>query len=265
MYCGNMLTGDIYSSITQVVTGVGANFDDAASKAFNELKNDSKMQQMLQQASTRALSWYNATGNVKAFVDKAISEQKYALASALLSSVPQQSSAFSYAVKKNEEVSNLMFQETADALLASMENAINAGGYDEYNPQVSACLELIPQRSKAYPKAKKMYDTYIAKLDAVAKDRRNKEHERAMKELEIQKIKAPFEAQAAIEEAKASASLQKHSMWSNALSSAAASIGNGMRGGIFGENGMFGKGGLFGIGAFAEPITNTVNGVLERK
>ena len=258
MYCGNTLTGDIYASATQTVTGVGANFDDAASKAFNELQNDNKMQKMLQDASERAMKWYNAAGNVQSFVDKAVSEKNYALASALLSSVPQQATSFAYAVKKNHEVSELMFQEAADALLASMEKAISEGGTEEYNPQVGACLELIPQRSKAYAKAKKEYDAYIAKLDAAAKDRSNKEHQLALKELEIQKIKAPFEAKAAIEQVKEMASLKKNEMWSTALSSSAESIGNGMRGGIFGENGLFGKGGLFGIGTFAEPLSNAV-------
>lgn len=263
IYCGNMATGDIYASSSQTVTGVGANFEDAASKAFNELKNDNKIQQMLATASERALKWYNATGNVKSFVERAISKQDYALASALLSSVPQQSASFDYAVKKNEQVSDLMFQEKADALLAAMQNAISEGGDSAYNPQVGACLELIPQRSKAYPKAKKAYDAYVAKLDAAEKDRRNKEHMLAMKELEIQKIKAPFEAQAAIEEARAAASVKKDEVWAGALTSAAESIGNGMRGGIFGENGMFGKGGIFGIGTFAEPLSDFLGGLLD--
>ena len=263
IYCGNMATGDIYASSSQIVTGVGANFEDAASKAFNELKNDNKMQQMLATASERALKWYNATGNVKSFVERAISKQDYALASALLSSVPQQSASFDYAVKKNEQVSDLMFQEKADALLAAMQNAISEGGDSQYNPQVGACLELIPQRSKAYAKAKKAYDAYVAKLDAAEKDRRNKEHMLAMKELEIQKIKAPFEAQAAIEEARAAASVKKDEVWAGVLTSAAESIGNGMRGGIFGENGMFGKGGIFGMGTFAEPLSDFLGGLLD--
>ena len=263
IYCGNMATGDIYASSSQTVTGVGANFEDASSKAFNDLKNDNKMQQMLSTASERALKWYNATGNVKSFVERAIIKQDYALASALLSSVPQQSASFDYAVKKNAQVSDLMFQEKADALLAAMQNAISESGDSAFNPQVGACLELIPQRSNAYAKAKKAYDAYVARLDAAEKDRRNKEHMLAMKELEIQKIKAPFEAQAAIVEARAAASVRKDEGWAGALTSAAESIGNGMRGGIFGENGMFGKGGIFGMGTFAEPLSDFLGGLLD--
>ena len=84
-----------------------------------------------------------------------------------------------------------------------------------------------------------------------------------MKELEIQKIKAPFEAQAAIEEARAAASVKKDEVWAGVLTSAAESIGNGMRGGIFGENGMFGKGGIFGMGTFAEPLSDFLGGLLD--
>lgn len=224
IYCGNTLTEDVYASTVQTLTGVGSSFEEATNQAFNELKNDSKTQQMLQNASEKALKWYNETGNVQAFVDKALAEQNYALASALLSSVPQESSSFAYAIKKNEEVSDMMFQEKADALLASMRNAIVEGGDSAYNPQVGAFLELIPPRSKAYAQAKQAYDAYLAKLDATVKDKRDKEHEKVLQELELKKIKAPLEAQAAMEEMKTSASLKNNEIWSNALSNIATSV-----------------------------------------
>lgn len=259
MYCTNMLTGDIYATESQTLIGVGENFENAALNACNELKNDNKMQNMLQRASDRALLWYDATGNVKTFVDRAICENKFALASSLLSSVPQQSKTFNYAVGKNEEVTMLMFQEAANELYACMQNAIAEGGDEEYNPQVGACMKLISSRSKIYEQAKKTYDSYIAKLDAAAKDRRKKEHELALQEMEIRKIKAPFEAKAAMEEMKMLASLKKDEMRYGAYSNIAASIAHGLRGGIFGENGMFGKGGVFGMGSYAEPLTKYVD------
>lgn len=257
MYCGNMLTGDIYATAVQTVTGVGTSFEDAANKAFNELKNDSKLQQMLQTASERAMKWYDTTGNVKSFVDNALKDKNYALASALLSSVPEQSTSFAYAVKKNEEVADLMFQESANEVLASMKNAIQEGG-DEYNPQVGACFKLISPRSKVYAEAKRTYDGYVSKLDATARDKRNKEHELAIQQMEIQKIKAPFEAKAAMVQMEKAASLEQDKIWADCLSSSVASFAHGMRGGIFGENGMFGKGGVFGAGSFAEPLTKLV-------
>ncbi|MCQ2223727.1 MAG: hypothetical protein MJZ35_08075 [Bacteroidaceae bacterium] len=263
MYCGNLITNDVYASTTQTITGVGATFEDAASKAMNELKNTAEMQKMLQTASERALKWYASTANVKNLVDKAVGEQNYALALAILSSVPEKAEAtYAYAAKRNAEVSTLMFQEKAAELLADLEGAIAMAG-DENVPEISAYLQAIPQSSSSYASAQKLYDEYQKRVKAVADDKREKEYQERLKviaaeqemskaQIEIMKIKTPYEAQATIEQIKEDASTKKHSMWSGALSSAAESIGNGMRGGMFGENGLFGKGGLFGIGSFAD-------------
>lgn len=258
MYCGNLITNDVYASATQTITGVGTSFDNAASKAMNELKNTSDMQKMLQTASERALTWYASTANVKKLVDKAVGEQNYALALAILSSVPEKAEAtYAYAAKRNDEVSTLMFQEKAAELLADLEGAIAMAG-DEYIPEIGAYLRVIPQSSSSYTAAQKQYEDYQKRVKAVADDKREKEHQLALAQLELEKIKAPYEAQATIERIKEDASVKKQGMWSSALSSAAESIGNGMRGGLFGENGMFGKGGVFGVGSFAEPLNNAV-------
>lgn len=208
-YCGNFITNDIYASASQTITGVGNTFEDAASKAMNELKNTSEMQKMLSTASERAIKWYSATANVQKFVDSAVSDKNYALAMALLSSVPQQAEGtYSYAIKRNAEVSDLFFQEKADELLAQMEAAINAA-QGEYNPEVGAYYTLIPQRSKAYARARQLHDAYVKQVDDVRKDKLAREREvedqeranaqaLAMEELAVQKIKAPYEAQAAI-------------------------------------------------------------------
>ena len=82
-------------------------------------------------------------------------------------------------------------------------------------------------------------------------------------ELEVRKITAPIEAKATLEKMKIDASVKKSMAWSSALSSSAASIGHGMRGGMFGENGMFGQGGILGIGSFAEPLNRAVDGAFE--
>lgn len=208
MYCGNFITNDIYASATQTITGVGANFDDAAAKAMNDLKDTKDMQQMLSTASKRALEWYNAAGNVKNYVDKAVNEQDYGVAMALLSSVPQQSSTFEWAVTRNKEVSDMFFEEKSAELLGQLEGAIAAAG-DDYNDGIGAYLAVIPERSKSYARAKKLYDDYVTHVKSVKKDEREKAHIEAMQKmayehaenmgsLEVDKIKAPYEAQATI-------------------------------------------------------------------
>ena len=203
MYCGNFITNDIYASSSQTITGVGSNFEDASSKAMNELKNTADMQKMLSTASERAINWYSSTENVKKIVDEAVGDRNYALAMALLSSVPSQASAtYAYAEKRNKEVSDLFFEEKAAELLGELEGAIAAAG-EEYVSGLGAYLKVIPVRSSSYARAKKVYDDYLKHVADVKKEERDKAHQLAMEELQVEKIKAPYEAQATIERIKA--------------------------------------------------------------
>lgn len=198
MYCGNFITNDIYASSAQTITGVGSTFEDAASKAMNELKNTSDMQKMLSTASERAIEWYSATANVQKLVDEEIGNCNYALAMALLSSVPEQASVtYAYAEKKNKEVSDMFFEEKAAELLGELEGAIAAAGED-YNPGLGAYLKVIPVRSSSYARAKQIYDNYLSHVADVKKDEREKAHLLVMEELQVEKIKAPYEAEATI-------------------------------------------------------------------
>ncbi|MCQ2244062.1 MAG: hypothetical protein MJZ32_07370 [Bacteroidaceae bacterium] len=207
MYCGNFITNDIYASSAQTITGVGSTFEDAASKAMNELKNTADMQKMLQTASERAIKWYSATANVQKVVDEAVGNRNYALAMALLSSVPEQASAtYLYAAKRNKEVSDMFFEEKAAELLGELEGAIAAAGED-YNPELGAYLKVIPVRSGSYARAKQLYDNYLSHVADVKKDEREKAHQLAMEELQVEKIKAPYEAQATIAQITADASV----------------------------------------------------------
>lgn len=205
MYCGNFITNDIYASSSQTITGVGSTFEDAASKAMNELKNTADMQKMLSTASERAIKWYSSTANVKKIVDEAVGNRNYALAMALLSSVPSQASAtYAYAEKRNKEVSDMFFEEKAAELLGELEGAISEAG-EEYVPGLGAYLKVIPVRSSSYARAKKVYDEYLKHVADVKKEERDKAHQLAMEELQVEKIKAPYEAQATIERIKADA------------------------------------------------------------
>lgn len=203
MYCGNFVTNDIYASSSQTITGVGASFEDAANTAMNELKNTTEVQKMLSTASERALSWYSSTSNVQKLVDNAVADRNYALAMALLSSVPEQATAtYAYATKKNAEVSELFFQDKAAEFLGAMEGAIADGG-DEYNPEVGAYLQLISPRSSSYARAKQLYDQYINRMQTVRDDVRDKEHRLAMEQMQVDKIRAKYEGEATIEQIKA--------------------------------------------------------------
>lgn len=205
MYCGNFVSNDIYASSTQTITGVGSTFDDAANRAMNELKNSADMQKMLSVASERALKWYSVTENVQRLVDQAVGDRNYALAMALLSSVPEQASAtFAYAEKKSKEVSDMFFEEKAAELLGELEGAIAAAG-EKFSPELGAYLKVIPVRSSSYARAKELYDNYLSHVKDEQKEQRDMAQQLALEELEVKKIKAPFEAQATIAQINADA------------------------------------------------------------
>lgn len=216
LYCGNFVTNEIYASTTVEATGVGNNYDQAAMAAVNELKNSSKLAQMFRTASDNAIKWYNNIGNLTMVVNKAVSEQNYALAMALLSSVPAQAAeAHKYATAKNAEVSDLFFQSKAGELLSQMQSAI-ASSPSEYNPKVGALFSLIPHNSKAYPEAIKAFEAYTGKLEVdrkelIARQRAVEDRDAAntqmlaMEQLQVEKVRAPYEAQATIEQIKADA------------------------------------------------------------
>ena len=281
-YCGNMITNDIYASCKHSVTGVGPNFDEAAEKALDEIESNKQVSDMFARASERAIDWYSATNSVKSIVEEYVTEGNYALALALLNSVPiQADSTYAYASERSSAVTHMIFEEKAAELLAGMQSMI-AENDTCYNAEVGAIFKLISPRSAVYAEAKGCFEQYVMRTQTygenkrkleneIAAERRKMEYEAAsisrsqnhelmLAEIELRKITAPIEAKAAIEKMKIEASVKKSTAWSGALSSAAASIGHGMRGGMFGENGMFGKGGILGIGSFAEPINKAVDG-----
>lgn len=218
LYCGNFITNDIYASTNVSLTGVGSSFEQAARNAVNQLNNTPEIKAMFKTAATNALKWYNNESNLKRIVDQALAEENYGLAMALLSSVPSEATAtFNYAVNKNEEVTGLFFQSKADELLSKMKSAIaESSSKGEYNPEVGACFSLISQRSKAYDEANKLFSEYMKSVEADYKDKLARErkvedqnmanaHQLNMEELAVQKIKAPYEAQATIAQINADA------------------------------------------------------------
>ena len=220
-YCGNFVSNEIYSSSSVSVTGMGGSFDSAALNAMSQIKQTREIEEMFWEASQKALDWYNAPGNVDRFVDNALANQNYALAMAILESVPVNANGVIYenALKRNREVSDAFFQSKASQLLSSMQAAIAASD-GTYNPEAGAYFCLIPSNSNVYPEARRLFEAYADKLDAERKDnilrkREVTDRDAAYKqqiaiatldnerykeslEFEIQKIKAPYEARATI-------------------------------------------------------------------
>jgi len=211
----NTITGDVYATTTQEVTGVGNSFVEANQNAVKEIKNTPELQKMLQTASDRIVKWYDANlQTIKNQVEKAAGEGNYAFALALLNSIPEQSASYKYVAEKQDALLKGMLHKQAADMLGEMEALLASSG-DEFNPAVGAYFGLIPTDCPEHKTAQTLYAEYEKKCHArraalEAKAERDEQaareleklqmlyaHEEELSAIEASKIKAKYEAQAA--------------------------------------------------------------------
>ena len=211
----NAITGDVFGTSMQEVQGVGSSFEEANQNAVKEIKNTPQMQKFLQAANDRILKWYNENLQViKNQIQKAEGEGNYELALALLNSIPEQSTSYSYVAEKQDALLKGMLHKRAADMLAEMESILASSG-DDFNPAVGAYFSLIPTDCPEHKTAQAMYAEYEKKCHArraalEAKAERDEqaareleklkmqyEHEDELASYEVDKIKAKYEGQAA--------------------------------------------------------------------
>lgn len=211
----NALTGDIFGTSMQEVQGVGNSFEEANLNAVKEIKNTPQIQKFLQAANDRILKWYNENLQViKNQIEKAEGQGEYELALALLNSIPEQSTSYKYVAEKQDALLKGMLHKRAADMLAEMESVLASSG-DEFNPAVGAYFSLIPTDCPEHKTAQTMYAEYEKKCHArratlEAKAERDEQaerelqklqmlydHEEALAQKEVDKVKAKYEAQAA--------------------------------------------------------------------
>ena len=218
----NTLTGDVYATAVQEVMGVGNSFIEANQNAVNEIKNTPQMQKMLQTASERIVEWYNTNlQTVKNQVEKAEGEGDYALALALLNSIPEQATeAYKYVAQKQDALLKGMLHKQAADMLGEMEALLASSG-DDFNPAVGAYFSLIPVDCPEHATAQKIYAEYEKKCHArraaleakaerdeqaareLEKFKMMQEHEKELAEIEASKIKAKYQSMASAKAAQA--------------------------------------------------------------
>ena len=200
----NTLTGDVYATATQEIMGVGNSFIEANQNAVNEIKNTPQMQKMLQTASERIVEWYNThLQTVKNQVEKAEGEGDYALALALLNSIPEQATeAYKYVAQKQDELLKGMLHKQAADMLGEMEALLASSG-DDFNPAVGAYFSLIPVDCPEHATAQKLYAEYEKKCHArrAALEAKAERDEQAARELEKLKMLYEHESELATIEA----------------------------------------------------------------
>jgi hypothetical protein len=203
--------------------GVGNTFVEANRNAIKEIKNTPQLQQMLQTASSRIVEWYNANLQViKNQVEDAEREHNYALALAILNSIPEQATqAYPYVAEKQGPLYDAMYHKIASDMLGEMK-ALMVSLNDDFHPAVGAYFSLIPVDAPEHAEADRLYAEYEKKCKArrdvlEAKAERDEqaareleklrmlyEHEESMADIEASKIRAKYEAQASAAAAKAS-------------------------------------------------------------
>lgn len=211
----NAITGDVFGTSMQEVQGVGSSFEEANQNAVKEIKNTPQIQKFLQAANDRILKWYNENLQViKNQIQKAEGEGNYELALALLNSIPEQSTSYSYVAEKQDALLKGMLHKRAADMLAEMESVLASSG-DDFNPAVGAYFSLIPTDCPEHKTAQTMYAEYEKKCNArravlEAKAERDEQaareleklqmlydHEEALAQKEVDKVEAKYQAQAA--------------------------------------------------------------------
>jgi hypothetical protein len=161
---GNVVTGDVYASCTQQVSGAGASFEAASANAVRQIKSTPQIQQMLSTATERIVNWYKEQlPTLKNQVNAAAQQGDYALAVALVSSVPQEATeAYEYATQVQPKLVDQLKHRNAADNLAAMKTAA-AMAKDEFNPEVTAYLSLIPLDCAERKQAEALADDYQKK------------------------------------------------------------------------------------------------------
>ncbi|MBQ7553976.1 MAG: hypothetical protein IJT46_06440 [Bacteroidaceae bacterium] len=225
----NAVTGDVYATANQDVMGVGNSFVEANQNFVKEIKNTPEIQKMLQTASERIVKWYNENLQaVKNQVEKAEGEGNYDLALAILTSIPEQSTAYKYVAEKQDALLKGMLHKKAADMLGEMTAAIASAG-DDFDASIGAYFNLIPTDAPEHAKAQELYKAYTQKCkerrDALeAKAERDEQaarefekfnmmqdHETELAQIEADKIKSKYASLASAKAAEAKAKASRKS------------------------------------------------------
>lgn len=200
----NVVTGEVYATAIQTVTGVGRSFQEANQMSVREIKNTPELQKMLQTASSRIIDWYNNhLETLKNQVAVAESKGDVELALAIVEAVPEQAAnTFKYAKEVQPELLKKLKQKYAAESLSALKAAI-AEANGEFSPIVAGCLQMIPEGTNEAKQAQMLYAEYekVMKEKAIA-DNKAKEleaqrtHEKELAQIEADKLKCKYEQMA---------------------------------------------------------------------
>ena len=202
----NTVTGDVYAACVQKISGAGASEEQATNEALKQIIPNNEIAKMLNTASNRIVNWFNGNLNTfKAQVSEAETNNNYALALALIQSVPQQAStAFAYAESRRTDIENKFRNQIVNSELVALKQAINDSN-NEPSAEVYAHFSLIPPSSPYYKEATAALTKYEKDVETkratdTAQHQANLEAERQnqmeLAKMENSRIMAKYTAQA---------------------------------------------------------------------
>ena len=202
----NTVTGDVYATCLQKISGAGASEEQATNEALKQIIPNTDVAKMLNTASERIVNWFNDNlSTFKAQVLEAETNNNYALALALIQSVPQQAStAFAYAESRRTDIENKFMNQIANSELVALKQAI-IDSNNEPSAEVYAHYSLILPTSSFYKDATTALTKYEKDVDTTraartAQEQANLEAERQnqieLAKMENSRIMAKYTAQA---------------------------------------------------------------------
>ena len=166
----NIITGDVFASTSQEISGVGNSPAKAVSSAFNELRPTPAIQSMIADGKAKIIDWYATNlSTFKAQVENACSESNYPLALAFVESVPAEAAeVYKYANDIHSDILAKFKAQVAENELTELRSAIGAAN-NAYSADVYAHLMMLPVGSEQLKQGQKLVKDYEASVAAARK------------------------------------------------------------------------------------------------
>lgn len=202
----NTASGDTYAVASQKLQGVGSSQEQSVDNALKQMNSNKDVALMLHEASGKIVRWFEENlSDFKSQLSRAEANNDYALALALIQSVPNQAkAAFAYAESRRADIENKFKLQIANSELIALKQSIMDSGNDP-SAEVYAHYQMIPPSSPYYSEAKAIFNKYEKDVEAKrvsdASERRatleaERQNQLELAKMETTRILAKYEAQA---------------------------------------------------------------------
>ena len=189
-YIANLVTGDVFGSLSQEVIGVGDSDELACLNAVQSINNDEEICSLLKQSSEKIINWYESNkSTVIANVNHYVQIGEYDKAYALLIAIPEAAiSCFEFAQNNVDKVYAMYREQLSTSYYYAMVDAM--ANTEEYNPTVGAYMRQIPTNAPIYATAADAFQNYVSHCKDVQDAKRAHEMYMEQENLAIERINA---------------------------------------------------------------------------